>query len=483
MKRFSFIATFLVAVLVLIGCPTDSDSNDGKPIPGPNDVGVLVMGSGGAGFSAAIAAKTANPNARVVIVEKTAATGGATRMSGQLVKMPRDDTPEEIERFKNYMIMRGRGQSDPALITKWAENARTVVGYYTDISTLTKSSSGTNPEQDMHTFPNIIPTLETKARNLGVEVWVNCRGMSLIVENGAVVGAMVKHTAASEETRINVKGGVILATGGYNRSSELLTEFNPTTVNDPPGSHVGHDGDGIIMARRDAGAALSMKGGRIGYMSGRHITSEGTFNNYYNGITVPAENTPGTNFAGYQYTSLAAVTYEVNGRSDYAVARRFADEERAAAVAAGRGATFKLWNVSKQNTQGTAGNTFNSIDELADYLLPDMRTGITKQNVVDALTTMYGGNDWTTAQQGYTWYRAAIVSSYSDLGTIGGIKVNADGQVIRASDSKPITGLYAVGETANGDVFYLEYPGSGSSNSSCLTLGWFTGTHAGNRSR
>jgi len=60
------------------------------------DVDVLVMGSGIAGLTAAISAKVAQPRARVVLIEKSEITGGASRMSGGIINLPLQNTPAEI---------------------------------------------------------------------------------------------------------------------------------------------------------------------------------------------------------------------------------------------------------------------------------------------------------------------------------------------------------------------------------------------------
>jgi fumarate reductase flavoprotein subunit len=64
---------------------------------------------------------------------------------------------------------------------------------------------------------------------------------------------------------------------------------------------------------------------------------------------------------------------------------------------------------------------------------------------------------------------------------MGGLKINAKGQVVAASDKvTPIPGLYAAGEVANGDFYYQQYPASGSSLSLSITFGREAGKNAAN---
>jgi hypothetical protein len=77
----------------------------------------------------------------------------------------------------------------------------------------------------------------------------------------------------------------------------------------------------------------------------------------------------------------------------------------------------------------------------------------------------------------------------SSIGSMGGLKINTNAEVLSGGDTtktpitagEPIPGLYAAGETANGDLFYLEYPGSGTSLSVGATFGRFAGQNAANK--
>ena len=74
-------------------------------------------------------------------------------------------------------------------------------------------------------------------------------------------------------------------------------------------------------------------------------------------------------------------------------------------------------------------------------------------------------------------YSAIKVTLNSSSGTFGGPRVNVDGQVLRA-DNSVIVGLYAAGEVANGELFYKEYPCSGSATQLYSTMGRFAGRAA-----
>jgi predicted oxidoreductase len=63
----------------------------------------------------------------------------------------------------------------------------------------------------------------------------------------------------------------------------------------------------------------------------------------------------------------------------------------------------------------------------------------------------------------------------SELGTFAGIQTNASAQVID-SDSRPIVGLYAVGNDA-ASVMGGTYPGAGTTIGPAMTFGYIAGRH------
>lgn len=76
-------------------------------------------------------------------------------------------------------------------------------------------------------------------------------------------------------------------------------------------------------------------------------------------------------------------------------------------------------------------------------------------------------------------YYAVKFDTTTVTGTFGGPKINIDGQVI-STTGQVIPGLYAAGEVANGELFYQQYPCSGSSIQMNATMGIQAGKAAAN---
>ena len=72
-------------------------------------------------------------------------------------------------------------------------------------------------------------------------------------------------------------------------------------------------------------------------------------------------------------------------------------------------------------------------------------------------------------------YAAIRMTPVSNI-LIGGLKINKDAQVLR--QGTPIKGLYAAGETASGQFFYMCYPTSGGQVSLANSFGYCAGYHA-----
>lgn len=89
--------------------------------------------------------------------------------------------------------------------------------------------------------------------DLGVEPVTNARATRLLTDDGAVTGVVIEHADGTVE-EAHARGGVIIATGGFEHNAELKRSFTrgplPRTVAVPTNT-----GDGLIMSMR-VGAGL-----------------------------------------------------------------------------------------------------------------------------------------------------------------------------------------------------------------------------------
>jgi 3-oxosteroid 1-dehydrogenase len=93
-------------------------------------------------------------------------------------------------------------------------------------------------------------------RKLGVEVWLDSPLQSLITAgDGSVTGAVVRHDG--QDVRVEARGGVILATGGFEHNAEMRGRYQPFIPEDWSFGSAANTGDGV-RAGEEVGGALEL---------------------------------------------------------------------------------------------------------------------------------------------------------------------------------------------------------------------------------
>ena len=241
-----------------------------RKLPKTSNYDVVVIGAGGAGFSAAITARNAGAN--VVLLEKMPAVGGNSLISGAEMNAAKnwvqpklginDDSPElhAQDTFKG-----GDGKGDMKVINVMTHEALDAAKWCRDYLGVRFEDDnlfffgGHSRKRALipvgHTGTEFIAKFQAKADELGIPVITNMKAEELIKnKNGRVVG--VKATMDGSEYTFNAKGGVVLATGGFGANPEMVKKYNPKIderfkTTDAPGS----TGEALYMAER-AGAEL-----------------------------------------------------------------------------------------------------------------------------------------------------------------------------------------------------------------------------------
>lgn len=445
-----------------------------KTVSGDNtfDTEVVVVGAGAAGLSAALEA--ANNGAKVILVEKLAMTGGSTARSGGKVQAAGTDiqkangVEDNADLYYNHLMSVGENKVDQLKTRLIADNSladfnwlvengvefsknieqlhdkyRPIRGHYVSVQ-------DGKVEQDGHGWA-ITQPLEKAAIDKGVEILLETPAKKLIIDNKGTVTGIECEDAQGNKITINSKA-VILATGGYDLNKELLEEYAPLVK--PVYSTVapGNVGDGLIMAR-DAGAKIQSGGGAV-----------------------------------LLYLDLAAGVGEVGGLYVDATGSRFVDETEfwftrtKKLMDRNQTGMFYITDVKGKldsfDALVQAGKMVegSTIEDLAGKLgMTELATTVERYNQLAKKGVDEDFNKdpeyMKTVEEG-PFYAVAFAPITS--GTFGGPVTNEKGQVI-AEKGGIINGLYAAGEVANGDLFYQEYPGSGSSISTCVGMGRIAG--------
>ncbi|WEG73676.1 flavocytochrome c [Vagococcus intermedius] len=227
---------------------------------------VVIVGSGGAGFSAAIEAKEAGKS--VVILEKMPAVGGNTLISGAEMNVPNNwvqkklgikgDSPEVMAKDT---IKGGDELGDKHMIKVMTENALDAAEWLRDdikvdfLEDQLFQFGGHSYKRALipqgHTGAEVITKFRAKAKELKIPVKLNTTATELIQDkDGKVIGVKANNKEKQEISYMG-KDGVILTTGGFGSNIEMRKKYNKkmdesymSTVTE------GSTGDGIVMAEK-----------------------------------------------------------------------------------------------------------------------------------------------------------------------------------------------------------------------------------------
>lgn len=435
---------------------------------------IIVIGAGGCGLMAALVA--AKKGARVLLLEKTDKPGGGTAFSSRGIRAAGSRCQREAaiedspERYAQDILRRNNNESDVALTKHLTEISGRVADFLADAAgiefQLGEFAFG-HSAQRSHSWKaekNITDFLfEAVERERSIQVCFSTPVLSLSQEaSGAVTGVVT-----DEKVRAGRK--VILASGGFGASRELLSQYIPKAVDIPFPGHFGSTGDGIKM----------------GLAAGAATENMGAFQPY------PAYIGPGKRAVSPEVALSGGIMVDLGGK-------RFVDETK---YPGGLG-TKMLDLPGKQayeifderiyqlhsNISGlrNLASLFDSgvlkmaptVEELAGRLGIDA-DGL-KQTIQDYNGAASGGKDafGRTLPEPFSAPFYGIKVTVALYHTQGGLKVSPDGQVLRP-DGSVIPNLYAgggaaVGVSGKGLEGYL--PGNGLLAS--LGLGMRAGEHA-----
>lgn len=216
---------------------------------------VVVVGGGIAGFSAAVSA--AEAGAEVVLLEKQPTPGGSTVMSGGFFAFTDTeeqrahgvvDTPELLLHDLREV---GEYRNDLGLLQAYVDRQGELYRWLRDKGVTfpaVELSSGQSVARSHHTPPReLVAGLHAALTGTGRgSVLVDHRAVALERSGPRVVGVHVE--TPDGPRHFSARGGVVLASGGFSRSAELLEVFAPAQVGAIPYGGPGNTGDGLRMA-------------------------------------------------------------------------------------------------------------------------------------------------------------------------------------------------------------------------------------------
>ncbi|MCG7200267.1 FAD-dependent oxidoreductase [Marinobacter pelagius] len=470
---------------------------------------LVVVGCGVAGLSAAVSA--AENGLKVAVLERATREerGGQSRFTEAYLRMKSET--EVTDDFDDFLAENSGFYQDPDFVAEslserqyWSAQTRAlpavdagIIGTFSENVPVTISWLQENgvkfdflPTQFLtSTQPRLLPvgggeaiveTLAAKAENLGATFFYETSGRELILTRNGEVSGLKAHSRT--EGSLEFEGEVVLASGGFEGNSEMLTRYlGHRAAYLRPVCKGGYynRGEGIRMAL-DVGAAA---GGEFGNYHAEPVDprsgiSEPSIFIFPYGVLVNKEGrrftdeAPGTVDAWYEritrkiYAQTDGIAYcvldqKVKDIPNYRLGIR--TDQPAIEAGTLEGLAEKL-EVPVEEFVATV-RAYNAGCKGGDYR-PLEEDGVCTESVVPAKS------NWALPIDQGPFMAYPVISA--NVFTFGGLKIDDGARVVNI-DGDPIKGLYAAGETVG--MYYRNYCG-GTSVLRGLTFGRIAGRTA-----
>ena len=413
------------------------------------DTGIVIIGAGGAGMTAAIMAHQAGVD--FVILEKmpyvggntTKATGGMNAAETHYQKEQGIEDSKAL--FAADTMKGGHALNDPELVAIMANSSSDAIDWLDSIGAdLPKISySGGASVNRIHAPADgsgvgsyLVDRFSAKLDELGVKVMLNTKATELLTDNeGKICG--VKAESEDAEYTFNCKA-VILACGGFGANEDMYTQYRPDLKGTVTTNAPGATGDGIVMAQALGADLVDIEQIQL------HPTVEQTtsmlITESVRGDGAILVNQKGERFTNELLTRDAVSAAELAQDGQYAYIlfdQHLRDNLKAIEKYVKAELTVQADTIEGLAEQldidpATLAKTLNDWNEIVKNQR-DTQFGRTTGMDADLTTPPY--------------YAIKIAPGIHH--TMGGVKIDTAAQVIN-TEGKPIPGLFAAGEVAGG---------------------------------
>ena len=414
---------------------------------------IVIVGAGGAGLSAAVAAAESNGNLKIVVLEKQGIIGGNTNYSTGGINAAETEFQYELgindskQLFYDDTMQGGKQENIPSLVWNLVENAPVTISWLsdlgadlTDVGLMGGSSVKRThrPKGGTAIGPHLIKVLKNASEISNIEIRTSNKVTGLLSAiDGSVTGVKVENADGS--TYKLTSKAVIIATGGFGANLAMVAHLQPSLRGFATLNHPGATGDAFDWVTAVGGATVQMANIQI------HPTAEAT-NHILITEAVRGNGAILVNHEGKRFCN------EMNTR----------DVVSAAILAQTRGEAFLVFDQDVRKSLASIetyanqhllseGATLAELANAVDIPVETLSESISRYNDQQraGIDEDFGRNatEMPVALEAPPFYAVCVKPAIHH--TMGGLSVNTETQVLRA-DGTPIPGLYAAGEVTGG---------------------------------
>lgn len=413
----------------------------------------IVVGGGLAGLAAAH--RLARLGRRVALVEKQARLGGSSALSGGWFAFSgtplqqRGGVEDSADAFLADMRATGGGVADEALLRALVAGQPSAVAAVDRADAWTdelKVSAGMSVARaHLVRIDRLLAHLEHEAVAAGAVILTDRRVNELVADGARVVGV------TTDQGELIGSAGVVLASGGFSRSRELLELFVPDQAAAMPYGGAGNTGDGLRMAWM-LGAGLA----DIGHVAGTYGQHPDTGDDEHELLTANYLGAILVNAHGERFANESD-SYKVLGSSVLGQPGRMAFQVFDAVVRARSRPGVPLSDMERLEELGhlVSAPTIAALAEAIEVGPERLERTVAEYNEcvsgrrADPLgrTGLVNGVGALVPVQTGPFHAYPAVTAMTS--TYGGLRVAADASALRVDGSR-IEGLFAAGEVVGG---------------------------------
>ena len=414
---------------------------------------IVIVGAGGAGLSAAVAAAETDGDLKIVVLEKQGIIGGNTNNSTGGINAAETDIQKGLgiedskKQFYDDTMIGGKYENIPSLVENLVEHAPVTISWLTglgadlsDVGLMGGSSVKRThrPKGGSAIGPHLMKVLKDATSNKSIEIRTSNKVTGLLsTADGSVAGVKVQNADGSSYTLTS--RAVIIATGGFGANLDMVTSLQPSLSGFATLNHPGATGDAFGWVTTIGGATIQMANIQI------HPTAEATnhilITEAVRGNGAILVNHGSKRFCNEMNTRdvvSAAILAQTQGEAflifDQAVRKSLASiETYANQHLLSEGATV-------EELANTVGIPAEALSETVSRYNAQQKAGVDEDFGRSA-------TEMPVALETAPFYAVRVTPAIHH--TMGGLSVNTETQVLKA-DGTPIPGLYAAGEVTGG---------------------------------